>query len=102
MKIKYSKKSLKFLAKQEKATVIRIRTAIQKLSVAPSECDIKAMQGEDRGKMRMRVGTFRVIYSYKEETEQVTVTENGLEHTRDVEIEILFIDEIGNRGDIYK
>lgn len=102
MKIKYSKKSLKFLAKQEKATVIRIRTAIQKLSVAPSECDIKEMQGADKGKMRMRVGSFRVIYSYKEETEQETITENGQEITREVEIEILFIDEIGNRGDIYK
>ena len=102
MKIKYSKKSLKFLAKQEKATVIRIRTAIQKLSVAPSECDIKEMQGADKGKMRMRVGSFRVIYSYKEETEQETVTENGLEVIKEVEIEILFIDEIGNRGDIYK
>lgn len=102
MKIKYSKKSLKFLAKQEKATVIRIRTAIQKLSVTPSECDIKEMQGADKGKMRMRVGSFRVIYSYKEETEQETITENGQEITREVEIEILFIDEIGNRGDIYK
>lgn len=44
------------------------------------------MQGTDKGKMRMRVGSFRVIYFYKKE----------------VEIEILFIDEIGNRGDIYK
>lgn len=102
MKIRYSKKSLKFLAKQEKATVIRIRMAIQKLSVAPSECDIKEMQGADKGKMRMRVGPFRVIYSYKEETAQKTITEHGQEITREVEIEILFIDEIGNRGDIYK
>lgn len=102
MKIRYSKKSLKFLAKQEKATVTRIRTAVQKLSVAPSECDIKEMQGADKGKMRMRVGSFRVIYFYKEETEQETVIENGQEITKEVEIEILFIDEIGNRGDIYK
>ncbi|MCM1231378.1 MAG: type II toxin-antitoxin system RelE/ParE family toxin [Ruminococcus flavefaciens] len=102
MKIRYSKKSLKFLAKQEKATVSRIRTAIQKLSVAPSECDIKEMQGADKGKMRMRVGSFRVIYFYKDETEQETITENGQEIIREVEIEILFIDEIGNRGDIYK
>ncbi|MBO5164694.1 MAG: type II toxin-antitoxin system RelE/ParE family toxin [Ruminococcus sp.] len=86
MKIRYSKKSLKFLAKQEKSTVNRIRTAIQKLADTPSECDIKEMQGTKKGKMRMRVGSFRIIYSYTEE--------NGLE--------ILFIDEIGNRGDIYK
>lgn len=86
MKIKYSKKSLKFLAKQEKAIVNRIRSAIQKLADTPSECDIKEMQGTDKGKMRMRVGSFRIIYWYSDE--------NGLE--------ILFIDEIGNRGDIYK
>lgn len=94
MKIRYSKKSIKFLAKQEKATVNRIKTAIQKLSVAPSECDIKELKGTDKGKMRMRVGTFRVIYFYKDETEQV--------NNKEVEIEILFIDEVGNRGDIYK
>lgn len=49
MKIRYNKKSLKFLAKQEKATVNRIRAAIQKLADAPSECDIKEMQGADKG-----------------------------------------------------
>lgn len=86
MKIRYSKKSLKFLAKQEKATVDRIRTAIMKLTRTPPEGDIKPMQGSDAGKMRLRVGGYRVIYWY--------TSENGLE--------ILFIDEIGNRGDVYK
>ncbi len=51
MKIKYSKKSLKFLAKQDNSTVARIKNAIEKLTHKPPE---------------------------------------------------LFIDEIGNRGDIYK
>lgn len=86
MKIKYSKKSLKFLAKQEKATVERINSAIIKLTYTPPEGDIKQMQGSDKGKMRLRVGCYRVIYWYS--------AENGLE--------ILYIDEIGNRGDIYK
>ncbi|MCM1237308.1 MAG: type II toxin-antitoxin system RelE/ParE family toxin [Ruminococcus flavefaciens] len=102
MRIRYSKKSLKFLAKQEKAVVNRIRMAINKLSISPSECDIKNMEGEDKGRMRMRVGSFRVIYFYRNETEQETITENGQEITKEIEIEILFIDEIGNRGDIYK
>ena len=86
MKIKYSKKSLKFLAKQDRATVTRITTAIEKLTYTPPEGDIKPLQGAERGKMRLRVGGYRVIYWYTEE--------KGLE--------ILFIDEIGNRGDIYK
>lgn len=86
MKIKYSKKSLKFLAKQEKSTVDRIRNAIEKLTHDPPDGDIKSMQGGDKGKMRLRVGGYRVIYWY--------TAENGLE--------ILFIDEIGSRGDIYK
>ncbi len=85
MKIKYSKRSLKFLAKQEKPTIARITTAIEKLTHTPPEGDIKPLQGS-KEKMRLRVGSYRVIYWYTEE--------NGLE--------ILLIDEIGNRGDIYK
>lgn len=86
MTIRYSRKSLKFLAKQERATVNRIKAAIEKLTLTPPEGDIKAMQGNNKGKMRLRIGTYRVIYWYSEE--------KGLE--------ILFIDDIGNRGDIYK
>lgn len=85
MKIRYSKKALKFLAKQEKSAVNRITAAIVKLTISPPEGDIKPLQGSG-DKMRLRVGGYRVIYWYSEE--------NGLE--------ILFIDEIGNRGDIYK
>lgn len=102
MKIRYSKKSLKFLAKQEKATVNRIREAIQKLADTPSECDIKEMRDTDKGKMRMRVGSFRIIYFYREETEQESIIEDGQKITKEIALEILFIDEIGNRGDIYK
>ena len=85
LKIKYSKKSLKFLAKQEKSTVIRIRNAVEKLTYTPPEGDIKELKGS-KGRMRLRVGSFRIIYWYSDENE----------------IEILLIDEIGNRGDIYK
>ena len=86
MKIKYSKKSLKFLAKQDATTVNRIRNAVIILTYTPPEGDIKAMQGTEKGKMRLRVGSYRVIYWYSQEND----------------IEILFIDGIGNRGDIYK
>ena len=45
LKIRYSKKSLKFLAKQEKSTVIRIRNAVEKLTYTPPEGDIKELKG---------------------------------------------------------
>ena len=44
------------------------------------------MQGYNDGRKRLRVGSWRIIFKYGEESE----------------IEILFVIEIGNRGDIYK
>lgn len=86
MVIRYSKRSLKFLAKQEKSTINRIKNAIIKLTYMPPEGDIKEMQGNAKGKLRLRIGSYRVIYWY----------------TKESNLEILYIDEIGNRGDIYK
>lgn len=86
MKIRYSKKSLKFLAKQERSVVDRIRAAVEKLTLTPPEGDIKEMQGFSDGRLRLRVGSFRVIYRYTDEGE----------------IKVLLVMEIGNRGDIYK
>ena len=84
-KIKYSKNALKFLAKQNKSDVNRIRVAIEKLAQT-SEGDVKPLQGVMNGERRLRVGRYRVIYKYGEE-EQVT---------------ILLVEEIGCRGDVYK
>ena len=86
MVIKYSKDSLKFLSKLDSKTVARIRAAIHGLTLTPPKGDIKVMQGYSDNRKRLRVGSWRVIYRY------------GLEN----EIEILFILDIGNRGDIYK
>ncbi len=86
MKIKYSKKALKFLAKLDTKSVARIQTAIIGLTKTPPEGDIKMIQGYDDGRMRLRVGGWRVIYKYGA---------NG-------EVDILIIIDIGNRGDIYK
>ena len=52
----------------------------------PPEGDIKEMQGFSDGRLRLRVGSFRVIYRYTDEGE----------------IKVLLVMEIGNRGDIYK
>ncbi len=86
MKIEYSRDALKFLAKLDPKSVSRIRNAIDGLTRTPPEGDIKPMQGYTDGRKRLRVGGWRVIYRY-----------GG-----NAEIEILFIINIGNRGDIYK
>ena len=86
MVIKYSKDSLKFLSKLDAKSVQRIRNAINGLTLEPPIGDIKVMQGFDDGRKRLRVGSWRIIYKYDS----------------DGQIHILFVIDIGNRGDIYK
>ena len=86
IKIKYSRDALKFLSKLDKKSVERIRAAIQGLTLDPPIGDIKPMQGYNDGRKRLRIGGWRIIFKYGEESE----------------IEILFVIDIGNRGDIYK
>ncbi len=86
MVIRYSKDALKFLAKLDKKSVERIRKAIEGLTFTPPVGDIKLMQGYTDERKRLRVGSWRIIYKYG--------TDNDLE--------ILFVIDIGNRGDIYK
>ena len=86
MIIKYSKSALKFLAKLDKKSVDRIRDAINGLTQKPPVGDIKPLQGVEDNRNRLRVGSWRIIYKY------------GIEN----QLEILYIIDIGNRGDIYK
>ena len=86
MLIKYSRDAIKFLEKQPKKSVERIRQAISKLTLTPPEGDISMLQGFSDDRMRLRVGSWRIIYRY----------------TLEEQIEILLIIDIGNRGDIYK
>lgn len=86
MVIRYSKDALKFLNKLDRKSVMRIRAAIQDLTLTPPKGDIKVMQGYCDDRKRLRVGSWRIIYRY------------GVGN----EIDILFIIDIGNRGDIYK
>ena len=86
MKIQYSKDALKFLSKQPKKIVERVREAVDKLTHNPPEGDIAVMQGYTDGRKRLRVGSFRIIFTYKKEDF----------------VEVLLILDIGSRGDIYK
>ena len=52
MKIRYSKLSLKFLSKLDKKSVMRIREAVEVLTMNPPKGDIKVMQGYTDGRKR--------------------------------------------------
>jgi mRNA interferase RelE/StbE len=79
----YHKSALKFLDKQDRKTRIRIITALQGLTQVPFVGDIKQLEGEGE-LLRLRVGSYRILFSV------------------DYAEEIIFIEAIGNRGDIYK
>ncbi len=86
MRIVYSKSAIKFLAKLDQKSVARIREAIKGLTRNPPEGDIKPMQGFSDGRKRLRIGAWRVIFRVNQ----------------DDMVEVLFIIDIGNRGDVYK
>ena len=86
MVVRYSKSALKFLAKADKQMVQRIRQAVDGLTKIPPDGDIKIMQGFSDDRQRLRVGKYRIIFRF-------TVEES---------IEIVYIIDIGSRGDIYK
>lgn len=85
-KIKYSKEALKFLSRLDKKSITRIREAINGQKQTPPIGDIKVMQGYDGERRRLRVGSWRVIY--RQECDGI--------------IKIIYVINIGNRGDIYK
>lgn len=81
MQIRYHKKAVKFINSLPVQDKQRIKLAIQNLLINPSVCDIKPLQGY-KDIYRLRVGNYRIIYT-KDNT-------------------ILFVADVGNRGDIYK
>jgi len=86
MIIQYDKRAKKFIESQDRPTKQRIKKAIEGLTEQPPKGDIKTMQGYHDGRLRLRVGKYRIIYRY------------GTDGT----IEILHIMNIDSRGDIYK
>lgn len=77
--IRFEKAAEKFLRKQTPKIQKNLLMAIYKL---PEGTDIKRLKGYDL--YRMRVGNIRIIYSIQEEIKVVT------------------IENIDNRGDVYK
>ena len=81
MEIKYHKRAVKFINSLPPKERQRIKDGINKLITSPENCDIKVLEGYV-DLYRLRIGQYRVIY-----------TKNNV---------ILFIADIGSRGDIYK
>jgi len=90
MKIEYTKTASKAIHAMDVKTKERMKTAIQGLTEKPPKGDIKPMATYKDGRYRLRVGGYRVIYKYRNEK------------TLENDIEILYIMDIGVRGDIYK
>lgn len=82
-KLTYHKSAVKFIAKLDKTSQERIVTGLKGLSSIPPQGDIKRLKGH-ADLYRLRIGSFRVIFNV-----------DHLEH-------VVFIQAVGNRGDIYK
>ncbi|WP_028778121.1 type II toxin-antitoxin system RelE family toxin [Shimazuella kribbensis] len=82
-KLIYHKKVLKFIEKQPLDIQSRIAISLKGLLSVPPEGDIKKLLGS-QGLYRLRIGTFRALFS--------------INHRE----KIIYIEMIGNRGDIYR
>ena len=86
MEVRYSTAARNFIKRASAKLKQQIRNAIDELRVLPPIGDIKHMQGYNDGRMRKRVGKYRIIFKYD----------------RADSLMILYILDVGSRGDIYK
>jgi mRNA interferase RelE/StbE len=82
MKTTFSKRAAKALEAFDKPTQTRIIAGI----LAIPKGDIKLLQGYSDGRMRLRIGKYRIVFNYMVENDE----------------EVLYIMDAGSRGDIYK
>lgn len=78
MEISYARAAVKVINGMDKATKQRIKAAVEKIPAG----DIKPLKGSN-GSYRLRVGGWRILFSYPEH-------------------DIILIEKIGPRGDVYK
>ena len=84
-KIELSRKAAKFYQKADTVTAKRLNLAFSRLAEDPfQQYNIKKLSGELKGSYRLRLGDMRIIYSVDEPKN------------------IVYIEVIGFRGDIYK
>ena len=82
MKIVYHKQAIKALESMPAAMRQRICAGINGIPNG----DIKKLKGHSDERMRLRIGKYRVVFNYMKENAET----------------VLFVMEIGSRGDIYK
>lgn len=87
MQIEYTKKAAKYINTLDRPTKQRIKAGIEGLTLDPPKGDIKPLRGYSDDRKRLRIGKYRIIYSYGK---------------KDGVIEILLIINVDSRGDIYK
>ena len=86
MEIRYAKAAAKYVESLDREAKRRILTGIIGLTQNPPVGDIKALKEYSDGRLRLRVGKYRVVYRYD----------------RDGGIEVLQIIDVDSRGGIYK
>ena len=82
MKTTFSKRAAKVLEALDKTTQMRIIAGIKWIPKG----DIKPLQGYSDGRMRLRIGKYRIVFNYMVENDE----------------DVLYIMDVGSRGDIYK
>lgn len=82
-KLIYHKSAVKFIAKLDKTSQERIVAGLNGLLSLPPKGDIKRLKGHT-DLYRLRTGSFRVIFN--------------IDHQE----KVVFIQAVGNRGDIYE
>lgn len=85
LEIVYSKSAVKSIKLLDGKVKQRIKDGIEGLLENPPLGDIKQLQGINPINYRLRIGKYRVIYEYIGNNQNV-----------------LYIKDIGSRGDIYK
>ncbi len=62
--LKVKKAAVKAINSMDPSTKRRIKEGIESLTKKPPEGDIKHIQGYTDGRMRLRIGKYRIIFKY--------------------------------------
>ncbi len=84
--IHFSSEARNFIKKCDPKLKQQLKESIESLKTMPPAGDIKSLEGYKDGRMRMRIGKYRVIFRYEQRGDQ----------------RVIHIIDRGSRGDIYK
>ncbi|CFX16005.1 Toxin-antitoxin system, RelE/ParE toxin family [Syntrophomonas zehnderi OL-4] len=81
-KIIFSPKALKQLKDLDRAVQIKIKEGINKLTQYPPRADVIKLKGGQGNELRLRVGSWRIIFEYQFKDRQVHIL--TIKNRRDV------------------